>query len=64
VSDVKVWTTHGLVDRAALTVKDVVTETSEARVIATEWHMGEELVRRDVNVNVLVGHLVGVEQGG
>jgi hypothetical protein len=45
-------------------VKDIVSETTDARVIATEWRLGEELVRRDVNVNVLVGHLVGVQQGG
>lgn len=60
----KVWTTHGPVDRAELTVEDIVTETEQARVIATEWRRGGELVRRDVNVNVLMGHLVGAEQGG
>lgn len=59
---IQVYTTKGLVDREALTVKDIVTETGDARVIATEWYMGDELVRRDVNVNILVGHLVGATQ--
>jgi hypothetical protein len=50
-----VITTKGLVEREALTVKDVISEEDSARVTATEWYLGEELVRRDVNVNILRG---------
>ena len=51
----KVHTVLGLVERDQLTVKDVISEDNSSRVIATEWYLGEQLVRRDVNVNVLVG---------
>lgn len=50
-----VTTTKGLVEREALTVKDVISEEDSARVTATEWYLGDELVRRDVNVNILCG---------
>lgn len=60
----KVYTTKGLVDRSELTVKDIVTEELNARVTATEWHMGDELVRRDVHVNILAGQSMAGEQGG
>lgn len=50
-----IHTTKGLVNRNLLTVTDVVTEEDNARILATEWFMGDELVRRDVNVNVLRG---------
>ena len=50
-----VHTTKGLIERDQLTTKEVVTEEDNARVTATEWYLGEELVRRDVNVNVLRG---------
>lgn len=58
----QVYTTHGIVDGEQLEVRDVVTWENGARVTATEWYMGGELVRRDVNVNILVGHLVGAAQ--
>lgn len=50
-----VQTTKGLVDRALLVVKDVVTDEQNARILATEWFLNDELVRRDVNVNILNG---------
>lgn len=58
-----VYTTKGLVDRASLSVKDLYEEHDNARVHATEWYLGEELVRRDVNVNVLRGIDLRGEQG-
>jgi hypothetical protein len=64
VTGVKVWTKDGPVDRSELVATDVVTENETARVVATEWHRAGELVRRDVHVNILMGHLVGAEQGG
>lgn len=51
----KVQTTKGLLDRSQLEVKDVVVEEDNARITATEWYLSGELVRRDVNVNVLRG---------
>ena len=51
----KVHTTKGLVDRDLLTVTDIVSDEPNARVTATEWHLDGELVRRDVNVNILQG---------
>lgn len=50
-----VLTTHGLVERAALTTKDVITESDSSRIVATEWYLKDELVRRDVWVNGLRG---------
>lgn len=60
----KAITTKGLVEVDELDVKDIVTLEENARVIATEWRLKStgELVRRDVNVNILVGHLVGGQQ--
>lgn len=51
----KVQTTKGLIDINKLEVVDVISTVDNARVIATEWRLNEELVRRDVNVNVLRG---------
>lgn len=48
-------TTKGLLSISELTVKDKISMEDNARVTATEWYQGDELVRRDVNVNVLVG---------
>jgi hypothetical protein len=53
-----VHTTKGLVDRDQLQAKDIITEEDNARVIATEWFLGEELVRRDVHVSILRGQSV------
>jgi hypothetical protein len=61
---VKIYTTKGLVEFDQLTVADVVTMEENARVIATEWRLGEELVRRDVYVNMLRQLEMGAEQGG
>jgi hypothetical protein len=48
-----IYTTKGLVPFADLRVKDVVTMEDNARVTATEWRLGDEIVRRDVWVSVL-----------
>ncbi len=58
----KVHTTKGLVDRDLLTVTDIVSDEPNARVTATEWHLDGELVRRDVNVNILQGQAVFGDQ--
>jgi hypothetical protein len=58
-----VHTTHGLLERGLLTTKDIVTDEENARVTATEWYLGDELVRRDVHVNILRGLSVTGEQG-
>lgn len=57
-----VQTTKGLIDRSALDVRDIVEEHDNARVNATEWFLNGELVRRDVNVNILRGAELGGEQ--
>jgi predicted GNAT superfamily acetyltransferase len=61
----KVFTTKGVLDFSELDVTDTVELNDTARVIATEWRLKgtDEIVRRDVNANILVGHLVGGEQG-
>ena len=50
-----VITTKGLLDINLLTVKDEITLEENSRVTATEWYYDGELVRRDVNVNILRG---------
>lgn len=57
-----VQTTKGLIERDTLEVRDIVEEHDNARVNATEWFLDGELVRRDVNVNVLRGAELGSEQ--
>lgn len=48
-----IYTTKGLIEESELTVNDHITLEDNARVTVTEWFLGKELVRRDVNVNVL-----------
>lgn len=50
-----VHTTKGMVERDQLVAKDIISEDENARVVATEWFLGEELVRRDVHVSILRG---------
>ena len=57
-----VHTTKGLLERELLEVKDSITEEENARVMATEWFLDGELVRRDVNVNILRGIDLNSEQ--
>ena len=57
-----VLTTKGLIDRAELEVNDIITEEENARIFATEWRHNGELVRRDVNVNILAGVQLAGEQ--
>ena len=58
----KVITTKGLIEIDDLIVKDTIEMYDNARVFATEWYFNDELVRRDVNVNVLRGLSAGAEQ--
>lgn len=44
------------------TLVDVVSWEGSARTLATEWYLDGELIRRDVHVSILVGHLVGAKQ--
>lgn len=57
-----VHTTKGLIERDRLVVNDIVSDEENARVIATEWHLDGELVRRDVIVSILSGIGLGTEQ--
>jgi len=60
----KVQTKAGLIDRSELQVKDIIEERENARVTATEWYLNNEMVRRDVNVNILTGlDLQGATEG-
>lgn len=58
----QVLTKNGLIQRDELEVKDTVVENENARVFATEWYHKGELVRRDVNVNILSGVALEGEQ--
>lgn len=49
----KVFTTRGLIDFDFLRVKDVVELGENHRKVATEFYLGDELVRRDVAVSIL-----------
>lgn len=57
-----VHTTKGLIERDRLVVTDIVEEHDNARVVATEWHLDGELVRRDVAASILRGHALCGEQ--
>lgn len=59
----KIYTTHDLVDRELLEVTDHITWEDNARVIATEWRLNGELVRRDVYVNCLRGLETAAQAG-
>lgn len=59
-----VHTTKGLVERDLLRAQDIITEEDNARVIATEWFLGDELVRRDCWVSMLRPADLTSEQGG
>ena len=57
-----VHTTKGLIERERLIATDIVSEESNARCVATEWHLDGELVRRDVAVSILQGQALWGEQ--
>lgn len=59
----KVTTTRGDVEIERLEVRDIVTLAENARVIATEWRLAGELVRRDVCALVLRPLLMGARDG-
>lgn len=58
----KVHTIKGLIDRDRLTVKDIVTEDGSTRSIASEWYLGDELVKRSAWVDILEGQAIFGEQ--
>lgn len=55
MSDQMIYTKDGLVPLSELDVRDIVEVRDNARVTATEWRRNGEIVRRDVNVNILRG---------
>jgi len=57
-----VQTTRGLIERDRLVASDIISEEDNARVVATEWHLDGELVRRDVAVSILQGQALAGEQ--
>jgi len=59
----KVLTTKGEIDLESLDVRDVVELCDNTRKIATEYRLGDELVRRDVTVNMLVPPKMGIVEG-
>lgn len=59
----KVFTTKGLVDYDALSIKDVIELGDNHRKVATEFYLGDELVRRDVAVSMLRPVEIVSEQG-
>lgn len=58
----KVQTTKGLIEREELRAVEIISEEDNARVVATEWFMGDELVRRDVHVSILRALEINTEQ--
>jgi hypothetical protein len=58
-----IFTTKGNVPLSTLEVTDHYEWNDNSRVHATEWRLNGELVRRDVNVNILRGLELGVAQG-
>lgn len=50
-----IFTTKGLLPLEELEIHDIIELHENARVIATEWRKDGEVVRRDVNVNILRG---------
>ena len=59
-----VQTTAGLLDSSILQVKDVIEMNDMVRTTATEWYFDGDLVRRDLNVNILCGQSLTGEQEG
>jgi len=57
-----VQTGKGYIDSSELSVKDVIAMEDNVRTIATEWYFGSELVRRDLNINILCGQSLSGEQ--
>lgn len=50
----QVMTTKGPLELDALRVVDVIEVTENSRKIATEYYLGDELVRRDVAASMLM----------
>ena len=58
-----VQTTQGLLESDSLTVKDTSTIENDVRVTSTEWFLGEQLVRKDLNLNILCGQsMSGIQE--
>lgn len=61
MSDVTIHTTKGDMPVGKLLHREVVEDFEDATVIAQEYYLGEELVRRDVHV-ALKGKELGMAQ--
>lgn len=59
----KVLTTKGPVEFDALSVRDVVEVCDNTRKVASEFYLGDELVRRDVAVSMLMPIETQAEHG-
>ena len=57
-----VETIVGPVERERLVVEDIVTEEPDKRIIATEWRLDGEIVKRDVWACILHGQALTGEQ--
>lgn len=58
-----VLTTKGMIEDDRLVVSDKIEMHPDARVTVTMWHLDGELVRQDVNANVLRGHALSGDKG-
>ena len=50
-----IYTTHGDLDESTLEYKTVMTETDFEIVTAHEWYLGDELVKRNVDMVIKQG---------
>ncbi len=60
----KVQTSKGVLDRSDLQVKYIIEESDTSTTSVTEWYLKDEMVRRDVHVNMLVGMPISSDQEG
>jgi hypothetical protein len=58
-----VQTEVGLVERSRLRVVDIVSEDENSRAVATEYYLGEKLVRRSAWVDLYRGLAAEMAQG-
>jgi len=59
----KVLTTEGPLDLESLHIKDVVEIVNNGRKVATEYYLGEKLVKRTVTVDILMPFEVTASHG-
>jgi hypothetical protein len=59
-------TTKGYLPITTLRIVDIegkLNHDGSVRTTATEWYLGDELVRRDVHINILRGQSIFAKQG-